>query len=58
MSEEVESDDGPKCPYCGYVDDDHTDWHDVVTYWGDQTVSYSCSNCDKDYNVQENVSHV
>jgi uncharacterized Zn finger protein len=44
--------DEVKCPTCGAVEDDYTDF---VSYWGDQSVDFECGNCGQKLRAHEHV---
>lgn len=54
---DVESNRGPKCPYCGNVHSDLGDYRNVVSYWGtDGTLfEFDCSECGLVFKVNEVV---
>lgn len=58
MSDTVDSDDGPECPYCHFVHSEAEDWGDVVSYWGTESgpISYECGSCCLEFKVNEVVS--
>ena len=54
---ECQSDEGPKCPYCGHVHCETEDWHNVCSYWGsDDSAEYECSSCELTFRVVEHVT--
>ncbi len=63
MCEEVSSDMGPKCPYCGHEHSEAEDWRHVISIWGREwgvkvegPVDYKCSACGLVFPVRESVS--
>jgi len=44
---------GPQCPYCGDVQTD--DIGEVISYWGESDMLWTCGACDQDFRVKEVV---
>jgi len=43
----------PTCPKCGYEFDEECS--DFVSYWGDETVTADCPQCDAKLSVDEHL---
>lgn len=58
--QEVVSDEGIPCPYCGNVHSDMEDYAEHVSFWGSDggRKQYECLFCDKIFEVKEQVSRV
>jgi DNA-directed RNA polymerase subunit RPC12/RpoP len=54
----TKSDDALVCPHCGHAHDlsDCEVTQQVTSYWGEDLHNYSCSDCGKDFVVQEIVT--
>lgn len=44
-----------KCPKCGCVEEDYTDF---VSWWGDQSIDFECRNCGAKLTAYENVERI
>ncbi|MCA9137270.1 MAG: hypothetical protein KDB00_10935 [Planctomycetales bacterium] len=55
---DTQSDEGVKCPYCGLVVTDLSEYGECVSYWGhqgDDPVELDCEGCDETFYVREEV---
>jgi DNA-directed RNA polymerase subunit RPC12/RpoP len=54
----IESTEGAKCPYCGYVSHEADEMVDIISYWGSEAgrVAFDCGNCGKVFWVEEQVT--
>lgn len=59
QQDDIESQDGPKCPHCGNIHTDPEYYQDIVTYWGEaEEVETECDSCERTFFVKEQVTRV